>query len=185
MNIIIRAWLTEIQKIHLAGNLVSILNGQVNVYNSGLKRHRVLTVSGSISSGRIGHNELAFCRVTPCCSLSTEMSAWESIEMVRRYAHLAPNHLTEHARQIDAIFGSRVPNLSHGKFWRLKEVVKWLILFGTLQDWIITNNLLFNNIIYRFQNHTYPQRYPQMFLWHLILTVFHPPQAHSTHCITR
>ncbi len=33
--------------------------------------------------------------------------------MVQRYAHLAPNHLTEHARQIDVIFGSRVPNLSH------------------------------------------------------------------------
>jgi hypothetical protein len=26
--------------------------------------------------------------------------------MVRRYAHLAPNHLTEHARKIDAIFGA-------------------------------------------------------------------------------
>ncbi len=24
--------------------------------------------------------------------------------MVRRYAHLAPNHLSEHARQIDVIF---------------------------------------------------------------------------------
>lgn len=33
--------------------------------------------------------------------------------MVQRYAHLAPNHLTEHARQIDAIFGGLVPNLSH------------------------------------------------------------------------
>ena len=42
-----------------------------------------------------------------------EMGGWESIEMVQRYAHLAPNHLTEHARQIDAIFGNRVPNLSH------------------------------------------------------------------------
>lgn len=42
-----------------------------------------------------------------------EMGGWESIEMVQRYAHLAPNHLTEHARQIDAIFGSCVPNLSH------------------------------------------------------------------------
>ncbi|NEG85044.1 tyrosine-type recombinase/integrase [Pantoea agglomerans] len=42
-----------------------------------------------------------------------EMGGWESIEMVQRYAHLAPNHLTEHARQIDAIFGRRVPNLSH------------------------------------------------------------------------
>ncbi len=32
--------------------------------------------------------------------------------MVRRYAHLAPNHLTEHAKQIDAIWGDNVPNMS-------------------------------------------------------------------------
>lgn len=44
-----------------------------------------------------------------------EMGGWESIEMVQRYAHLAPSHLTEHARHIDAIFGIRVPNLSHGE----------------------------------------------------------------------
>ena len=37
----------------------------------------------------------------------------ESIEMVRRYAHLAPNHLTEHAKQIDSIFSDDVPNTSH------------------------------------------------------------------------
>jgi len=41
------------------------------------------------------------------------MGGWESIEMVRRYAHLAPNHLTEHAKQIDSIFGVDVPNISH------------------------------------------------------------------------
>lgn len=41
------------------------------------------------------------------------MGGWESIDMVRRYAHLAPNHLTEHAQQIDVIIGNRVPNLSH------------------------------------------------------------------------
>ena len=35
--------------------------------------------------------------------------------MVRRYAHLAPNHLTEHARQIDAIFNDDVPNVSHSE----------------------------------------------------------------------
>lgn len=46
-------------------------------------------------------------------SVLQEMGGWESIEMVRRYAHLAPSHLTEHARQIDAIFGVRVPNMSH------------------------------------------------------------------------
>lgn len=42
-----------------------------------------------------------------------EMGGWESIEMVQRYAHLAPNHLTEHARHIDAIYSASVPNLSH------------------------------------------------------------------------
>lgn len=41
------------------------------------------------------------------------MGGWESIEMVRQYAHLAPNHLTEHAKQIDSIFGFDVPNMSH------------------------------------------------------------------------
>ncbi|MGR7638339.1 tyrosine-type recombinase/integrase [Klebsiella aerogenes] len=46
-------------------------------------------------------------------SVLQEMGGWESIEMVRRYAHLAPNHLTEHARQIDSIFDEDVPNMSH------------------------------------------------------------------------
>lgn len=48
-----------------------------------------------------------------------EMGGWESIEMVQRYAHLAPNHLTEHARQIDSIFGNRVPNMSHSEVKKL------------------------------------------------------------------
>lgn len=48
-------------------------------------------------------------------SVLQEMGGWESIEMVRRYAHLAPNHLTEHARQIDSIFEEDVPNLSHNE----------------------------------------------------------------------
>ncbi|WP_445496643.1 tyrosine-type recombinase/integrase [Photorhabdus sp. SF281] len=43
-------------------------------------------------------------------SILQEMGGWESIEMVRRYAHLAPNHLTEHAKQIDAVFDACVPN---------------------------------------------------------------------------
>ncbi|MEA9446280.1 site-specific integrase [Candidatus Fukatsuia symbiotica] len=32
-----------------------------------------------------------------------EMGGWESVEMVRRYAHLAPSHLTEHAKQLDPL----------------------------------------------------------------------------------
>ncbi len=31
-------------------------------------------------------------------SVLQEMGGWESVDMVRRYAHLAPNHLTEHAK---------------------------------------------------------------------------------------
>ncbi|WP_229114414.1 tyrosine-type recombinase/integrase [Citrobacter farmeri] len=46
-------------------------------------------------------------------SVLQEMGGWESIEMVRRYAHLAPNHLTEHAKQIDSIFNDDVPNMPH------------------------------------------------------------------------
>ena len=46
-------------------------------------------------------------------SVLQEIGGWESIEMVRRYAHLAPNHLTEHAKQSDSIFGVDVPSLSH------------------------------------------------------------------------
>ncbi len=41
-----------------------------------------------------------------------EMGGWESIEMVRRYAHLSPNHLTEHARKIDEVMGINVTNLA-------------------------------------------------------------------------
>ena len=48
-------------------------------------------------------------------SVLQEMGGWESIEMVSRYAHLAPNHLTEHARQIDSILNPSVPNLSQSK----------------------------------------------------------------------
>ncbi|WP_144372593.1 tyrosine-type recombinase/integrase [Vogesella urethralis] len=43
-------------------------------------------------------------------SVLQEMGGWESIDMVRRYAHLAPSHLTEHARQIDAILGGNGTN---------------------------------------------------------------------------
>ncbi|EKN6334768.1 hypothetical protein DVP95_18560 [Yersinia enterocolitica] len=41
-----------------------------------------------------------------------EIGGWESIEMVRRYAHLSPNHLTEHARKIDEVMGGNVTNLA-------------------------------------------------------------------------
>lgn len=43
-----------------------------------------------------------------------EMGGWESIEMVRRCAHLAPNHLTGHARKIDSLLGSYDTNTTQG-----------------------------------------------------------------------
>lgn len=42
-----------------------------------------------------------------------EMGGWESIEMVQRYAHLAPNHLVEHARRIDEAMGINGTNMAH------------------------------------------------------------------------
>ncbi|NBM54612.1 tyrosine-type recombinase/integrase [Proteus sp. G2669] len=44
-----------------------------------------------------------------------EMGGWESIEMVRRYAHLAPIHLTEHARKIDDVFNDNDTNTTQSK----------------------------------------------------------------------
>jgi len=42
-------------------------------------------------------------------SVLQEMGGWESIEMVLQYVHLAPDHLAEHAKQIDAVFNGCVP----------------------------------------------------------------------------
>lgn len=41
-----------------------------------------------------------------------EMGGWESIEMVQRYAHLAPEHLHKNASLIDKV---QVTNTSHEK----------------------------------------------------------------------
>ncbi len=46
-------------------------------------------------------------------SILQEMGGWESIEMVRRYAHLAPRHLSRHSQQIDVALRSDVSNMSH------------------------------------------------------------------------
>jgi len=41
-----------------------------------------------------------------------KMGGCESIEMVQRYAHLSPSHLTEHARKIDEVLAGNVTNLA-------------------------------------------------------------------------
>lgn len=41
-----------------------------------------------------------------------EMGGWESIEMVKRYAHLSPIHLTQHAKQIDGILNLDGANMA-------------------------------------------------------------------------
>ncbi len=44
---------------------------------------------------------------TPLAALK-EMGGWESVEMVQRYAHLAPEHLSQHARLIDSNISSGI-----------------------------------------------------------------------------
>lgn len=41
-----------------------------------------------------------------------EMGGWQSLEMVQKYAHLAPDHLVKHAMKIDNIMTSDCHNLS-------------------------------------------------------------------------
>ncbi|KHT21039.1 integrase [Pectobacterium brasiliense] len=52
-----------------------------------------------------------------------EMGGWESMEMVRRYAHLSPSHLTQHAKQIDAIFIKNGTNTSQGIIEEIKNAM--------------------------------------------------------------
>lgn len=52
-------------------------------------------------------------------SVLQEMGGWESIEMVRRYAHLAPNHLAQHASQIDKILRSDDTNTAQASKLRV------------------------------------------------------------------
>lgn len=58
------------------------------------------------------------------CPLSAlqEMGGWESIEMVQCYAHLAPNHLTQHAMQIDAFLAGNGTNIAQGAFAELVNI---------------------------------------------------------------
>lgn len=51
-----------------------------------------------------------------------EMGGWESIEMVQRYAHLAPNHLTQHAMQIDSFLAGNGTNMAQGSFAELVNI---------------------------------------------------------------
>ncbi len=41
-----------------------------------------------------------------------EMGGWESIEMVKRYAHLSLTPLQEHAKNIDEILSVQVTNIA-------------------------------------------------------------------------
>ena len=43
------------------------------------------------------------------------MGGWENIEMVQRYAHLAPAQLTEHARQLDRSLAGYGTNMAQNE----------------------------------------------------------------------
>ncbi len=45
-----------------------------------------------------------------------ELGGWETPAMVRRYAHLAPEHLAEHAARISGL----APNPHHGKLMAIR-----------------------------------------------------------------
>lgn len=47
-------------------------------------------------------------------SVLHEMEGWESTGVIIGYAHLAPNHLTEHARKIDSLLGDNDTNTTQG-----------------------------------------------------------------------
>lgn len=56
-------------------------------------------------------------------SVLKEMGGWETIDMVMRYAHLAPNHLAEHAKQIDGMLNANDTNTTQDLFApQLKQV---------------------------------------------------------------
>lgn len=67
----------------------------------------------------------ASCLVQAGVPLSAlqEMGGWESIEMVRRYAHLAPNHLAEHAKKLDSLFGDYDTNTTQIRHRRESRLV--------------------------------------------------------------
>ena len=50
-----------------------------------------------------------------------EMGGWESIEMVQRYAHLAPEHLARHAGLIDEMALCKDTNQTHPKIAETKD----------------------------------------------------------------
>ena len=42
-----------------------------------------------------------------------EMGGWESVEMVRRYAHMAPEHLAEDSAKIESILEKVCPHVTN------------------------------------------------------------------------
>jgi len=76
--------------------------------------------------GKIGkHYQWVFVHAV---STVQEMGGWESIEMVRRYAHLSPVHLTQHAKQIDSIFIKNGTNTAQWVSGEIRMPCKPLII---------------------------------------------------------
>ncbi|PVZ87415.1 integrase [Serratia sp. S1B] len=51
-----------------------------------------------------------------------EMGGWESIEMVQHYTHLVPNHLTQHAIQINSFLVGNGSNMAQSDFAGLVKI---------------------------------------------------------------
>mgnify|MGYP006883221291 CR=1 FL=1 len=68
------------------------------------------------------------------------MDAWESAEMVRRYAHLAPEQFAQHARVVDDVFNGTNLTQSILRSVIFKTVSKfncksWLAIIDTMKPW--------------------------------------------------
>ena len=59
-----------------------------------------------------------------------EMGGWESIEMVRRYAHLSAEHLQNHAALLDRMGLADGTNLAHLEKGKEKVISQVVDLYG-------------------------------------------------------
>lgn len=71
-----------------------------NAWRAALKK-RASRISVFTTSGTLG--QAGLCKAGVPLSALQEMGGWESIEMVKKYAHLSPTHLLIYAQKLDSI----------------------------------------------------------------------------------
>jgi len=95
--VLLRAQIKEIANTHSKGARVKSISSRVwreALEKAGITDFRRHDLRHTWASWLVQQG-------TPLAALK-EMGGWESVEMVQRYAHLAPEHLSQHARLIDS-----------------------------------------------------------------------------------